>query len=120
METVNITIDIPDSFIKDCELYNISEHVMLQLFVTQLSTVCTILNGNEKILIGQTTKVFKDFLETTITIPSTHKKKNKVMARLMQNIIAMAVTETIEWSDEKYIQLINDGCKKLMIINKSR
>jgi hypothetical protein len=43
METVTFTIDIPDRSFKDCEACNITPQKILQVFVTQLSTACTVL-----------------------------------------------------------------------------
>lgn len=119
METISITIDIPDSFIKDCEAYNVSPTQILQAFIMKLTTLCTIITGNNKLLIAQTTQVFMDYLDTTIIIPFESDKKIAVCKRLTQTIIAMTITGKASWSEKKYNQLIHTTCKALMEINKS-
>lgn len=119
METISVTIDIPDSFIKDCEAYNVSVTQMLQAFVMKLTTLCTIITGNKKLLIAQTTQVFMDYLDTTIIIPFESNKKIEVCKLLTQTIIAITITGKADWSEKKYKQLIINTCKELMEINKS-
>lgn len=119
MDTISVKLDIPESFTKDCEAYDISEQRMLQLFTSHLTTVCTFFENNDNLLIAQTTNVFKDFMETTIVVPESNEVKREICIKVTKTIIAMTVTGVLEWSEADYNQLINDTYQQLLQNNKN-
>lgn len=118
MESVQIALDIPETFSRDCEAYGISEAEMLQMFICHIYALCAIAGGNESLLISKTTQVLKDFLKTATLVPIRESKKSIVMSTT-QTIVGMTMTKTLPWSAKVYSELINKAYQQLITINNS-
>lgn len=119
MESIQITLDIPETFSRDCQTYGLCEAEILQLFINHIYALCAIVGGNEPLLITKTTKVFRDFLKTGKSAPITESKRALVMATT-QTIVAMTITKVLPWSPKAYSQLINNAYTELVLINNSK